>query len=186
MSVQRIVEDSPEIDLQAESLHMTADTETPVSCIWHSHYQFPQFLQMRDGFDDYLYHAFLVLPRVVTKISSCRVNTTSRRGIKWLGISFGSIFLLFSDESSRGLLSYQPGKIPGPQLLMTTLITTNLWLCIKLGQGQGDGDIETRVWGPGTLGTQDEGLGDIKWGTWGHVGWGCCKWNIGTWGTQGH
>ena len=30
--------------------------------------------------------------RVVTKISSCRVNTTSRRGIKRLGISFGSIF----------------------------------------------------------------------------------------------
>lgn len=29
-------------------------------------------------------------------------------------------------------------------------ITTNLWLCIKLGQGHGDGDIETRVWGPGT------------------------------------
>ena len=29
---------------------------------------------------------------VVTKISSCRVNTTSRRGIKRLGISFGSIF----------------------------------------------------------------------------------------------
>ena len=43
--------------------------------------------------------------RVVTKISSCRVNTTSRRGIKWLGISFGSIFLLFSNKSSRGLLS---------------------------------------------------------------------------------
>lgn len=31
MSVQRIVEDSPEIDLQAESQHMTADTTTPVS-----------------------------------------------------------------------------------------------------------------------------------------------------------
>ena len=30
--------------------------------------------------------------RVVTKISSCRVNTTNRRGIKRLGISFGSIF----------------------------------------------------------------------------------------------
>ena len=43
--------------------------------------------------------------RVVTKISSCGVNTTSRRGIIWLGISFGSIFLLFSDESSWGLLS---------------------------------------------------------------------------------
>ena len=43
--------------------------------------------------------------RVVTKISSCRVNTTSRRGIKRLGTSFGSIFLLFSDKSSRGSLS---------------------------------------------------------------------------------
>ena len=42
--------------------------------------------------------------RVVTKISSCRVNTTSRRGIKRLGISFGSIFLLFSNKSSRGPL----------------------------------------------------------------------------------
>ena len=58
--------------------------------------------------------------RVVTKISSCRVNTTSRQGIKRLGISFGSIFLLFSNKSSRGPLSQQPGKIPGPQLLMTT------------------------------------------------------------------
>ena len=43
--------------------------------------------------------------RVVTKISSCRANTTSRWGIKWLGISFGSIFLLFSNKSSRGPLS---------------------------------------------------------------------------------
>ena len=40
--------------------------------------------------------------RVVTKISSCRANTTSRRGIKQLGISFGSIFLPFSYESSGG------------------------------------------------------------------------------------
>ena len=43
--------------------------------------------------------------RVVTKISSCRVNTTSRRGIKWPGISFGSIFVLFSNKSSQGPLS---------------------------------------------------------------------------------
>ena len=44
--------------------------------------------------------------RVVTKISSCRVNTTSRRGNQTeLGISFGSIFLLFSNKSSRGPLS---------------------------------------------------------------------------------
>ena len=45
------------------------------------------------------------ISRVVTKILSCRVNTTSRRGIKWLGICFGSIFLLFSNKSSRGPLS---------------------------------------------------------------------------------
>ena len=45
------------------------------------------------------------LIRVVTKISSCRVNTTSRRGIKQLGISLGSIFLLFSSESYRLLMT---------------------------------------------------------------------------------
>ena len=33
------------------------------------------------------------------RISSCWVNTTIRRGIKRLGISFGSIFLLFSNKS---------------------------------------------------------------------------------------
>ena len=38
--------------------------------------------------------------RDFTKISSCRVNTRSTRGIKQLGISFGFIFLLFSYESS--------------------------------------------------------------------------------------
>ena len=42
--------------------------------------------------------------RVVTKISSCWVNTTSRQGIKRLGISFGSIFLVFSNKSRRGPL----------------------------------------------------------------------------------
>ena len=47
----------------------------------------------------------IMLIRVVTKISSCRVNKTSRRGIKQVGISFGSIFLLFSNKSSRGPLS---------------------------------------------------------------------------------
>ena len=39
--------------------------------------------------------------RAVTKIC-CQVNTTSRRGIKQLRVSFGSIFLLFSYESSWG------------------------------------------------------------------------------------
>ena len=36
----------------------------------------------------------------VTKISSCRVNTASRQGIKKLGISFGSVFLLFFHQTS--------------------------------------------------------------------------------------
>jgi len=42
--------------------------------------------------------------RDVTKISSYRVNTTSRQGINQLGISFRSIFLLFSNATllSRG------------------------------------------------------------------------------------
>ena len=41
-----------------------------------------------------------------------------------LGILFGSIFLLFSYESSRGPHLYQPGEIPGPHLLMIALRTT--------------------------------------------------------------
>ena len=49
-----------------------------------------------------LYSDWIMLCRAVTKISSCLVNTTSRQGIKQLGISFGSIFLLFSYESIRG------------------------------------------------------------------------------------
>ena len=36
-----------------------------------------------------------------------------------------------------------------------------------MGRGQGDGDIGTRVWG---LGTRDEGLGEVKYGTRGRVG----------------
>ena len=60
--------------------------------------------------------AWLSLSRVVTKISSCLVNTTSRRGIKQLGISYGSIFLLFSNKSRRGkspapLSSWQKWKL---------------------------------------------------------------------------
>ena len=74
---------------------------------------------------------FNACSRVVIKISSCWVNTTSRRGIKRLGISFGSIFLLFSNKSSRGPLSQQPGKIPGPRLLMTTLHAVDMKVCIN-------------------------------------------------------
>ena len=45
---------------------------------------------------------------------------------------------------------------------------TRFGLCIKVGRGQGDGDIETRVWG----------LGDARRGTWGHQ-----VWDAGTCGT---
>ena len=84
--------------------------------------------QKKKPLDKSLRHSLLpkhLKSRVVTKISSCRINTTSRRGIKRLGISFGSIFLLFSNKSSQGPLSQQPGKIPGPRLLMTTLEEAN-------------------------------------------------------------
>ena len=45
-------------------------------------------------------------------------------------------------------------------------------LCVKVGRGQGDGDIRTRVWGLGTwdLGTRYEKLEDIKYGARGRVG----------------
>ena len=56
----------------------------------------------------------LVGSRDVTKISHCRVITTSRRGIKRLGISFGSIFLLFFSMQLAG-------EVPCPQLLMVAL-----------------------------------------------------------------
>ena len=56
----------------------------------------------------------LLLSRVVTKISNCWVNTTSRWKIKQLGISFGSIFLLFSYESNLGYVHSSQGKSPTP------------------------------------------------------------------------
>ena len=40
--------------------------------------------------------------RVITKIARYWVNITNRRGMKQLRIYFGSIFLLFSNESSQG------------------------------------------------------------------------------------
>ena len=57
----------------------------------------------------------------VTKISSCRVNTTSGPGIKKLGISFGCMFLPFSYERSWRPHLQQPEKNPGPHLFMTAL-----------------------------------------------------------------
>ena len=44
-------------------------------------------------------------------------------------------------------------------------------LCIKVGRGQGDGDIGTCVCGTWDLGTRDEGLEDIKYGARGRDVW---------------
>ena len=51
---------------------------------------------------NYITQDNLWICKAVTKISICQVNTTIRWGIKQLGISSGSIFLLFSYEGSRG------------------------------------------------------------------------------------
>ena len=64
---------------------------------------------------------------------------------------------------------------PGLQIVLappSKKISRKIGLCIKVGRGQGDGDIGTRVWGLGTwdLGTRDEGLGEVKYGTRGRVG----------------
>ena len=61
--------------------------------------------------------------RIVTNISSFRVNTTStyRRRIKQPEVSFSSIFLLFFFESSWGSHPQQTGKISSPRLLMIAL-----------------------------------------------------------------
>ena len=59
----------------------------------------------------------------VTKILSCRVNTTSRQGIKQLRITIDSIFPIFSYQNSRRPCSCQPGEIPSPRLLMTATLS---------------------------------------------------------------
>ena len=60
--------------------------------------------------------------RVVTKISGCQVNTTSRRGINWTArdffwFYFSSIFLW----KQSGATFIVAGEISGPRLLMTAL-----------------------------------------------------------------
>ena len=55
--------------------------------------------------------------RDVTKISSCRVDITSRQGIKQLGISFGFIFLLLPYERSQGPHFIVAGGNPRDQAL---------------------------------------------------------------------
>ena len=70
------------------------------------------------------------------------------------------------------------------------LVDTTERLCIQVGRGQGDrtlggmcGDLGLGTW---DLRTQDEGLGDIKYGTPGPVGRGHETSNTGMQGTWGH
>ena len=65
--------------------------------VFFSKPKFQKYMNIREKYR----HVYTEV-RVVTKISSCQVNTTSRLGIKQLGISFGSIFRLFSYENSGG------------------------------------------------------------------------------------
>ena len=65
----------------------------------------------REGFD---YNYFSSLMKIVTKISSCRVNTTSWRGIKQLRVSFGFIFLLFPLKVVGDHVHSSRGKSPAP------------------------------------------------------------------------
>ena len=52
--------------------------------------------------------------RDVTKILSYKVNITSRRGIKQLGISFGSPFFYFPMKVAEGHIHSSRGKSPAP------------------------------------------------------------------------
>ena len=54
--------------------------------------------------------------RVVAKISSCGVNTTSRRGIKHLEVSFGSDFFYFPIKVAGATLRVARGN-PRPKAL---------------------------------------------------------------------
>ena len=71
------------------------------------------------------------MARAVAKFSGCWVNTTSWWGIKQRGISVGSIFLLFSYESSWGHSLSSWGKSPAPTSLMAALMAVELVTCIS-------------------------------------------------------
>ena len=50
----------------------------------------------------------------IQSVSNCWVNTTSRWGIRQLGISFGSIFLLFPMKVTLGHVRSSQGKSLAP------------------------------------------------------------------------
>ena len=56
---------------------------------------------------------------------------------------------------------------PGLQIVLappSKKISRKIGLCIKVGRGQGDGDIGTRVWGLGTWGRETRDLGKSSMG----------------------
>ena len=64
------------------------------------------------------------------KISSLRINTTSRRGIKKLGISFGSIFLGFSYATSRGHIHNSRWSPRPPAINDSPVLVSYMWLLL--------------------------------------------------------
>ena len=74
--------------------------------------------EQKTRFSDYIQEMMLKC-RVVTKISSCQVNTTSRREIKHLGISLGSIFssIFLLGVGGRGGTFMVAGGNPWPPTL---------------------------------------------------------------------
>ena len=66
-----------------------------------------------------------LIPRVVTTMSSCQGNTSSRWEIKQLEISFFLVFSFFPMKVARGHVHSSRGGIHGPRLLMTALVDTS-------------------------------------------------------------
>ena len=88
----------------------------------------------------FLGHSQWFESRVVTKISRCWVNTTSRRGIKQLWVSFGYIFLLFSFKVAGGLIhsTREGGGIPAPRAscLFVHFFAVTAWIRVENAEFQ--------------------------------------------------
>ena len=79
------------------------------------------YIQMKNLLDFGKFINGIIAGNHVTKIISCQVITSSRQGIKQLGISFGFILILFAYESSYGSRSSSQGKSPPPSALYREL-----------------------------------------------------------------
>ena len=88
----------------------------------------------------FLGHSQWFESRVVTKISRCWVNTTSRQGIKQLWVSFGYIFLLFSFKVAGGLIHRrrEGGGTPVPRAscLFVHFFAVTAWIRVENAEFQ--------------------------------------------------